>query len=71
VPDFLLNIGRAEYQGWLDLLLKCRKTSTWPGYAEEPLELELPEWELRKTLDDEIETSTLKSGRDDHGVEEA
>jgi hypothetical protein len=56
VPDFLLNIGRAEYQGWLDLLLKCRKTSTWPGYADGPVELELPAWELRNHLEDELET---------------
>lgn len=54
VPEFLLNIGRAEYRGWLDQLVKCRKTSTWPGYAEQPLDLELPEWALKNTLEGEL-----------------
>lgn len=64
VPEFLLRIGRAKYQGWLDQLLECRRTSKYPGYAEQPLDLELPEWALRDTLEGEIAGLDLDFGGD-------
>lgn len=44
VPERHLELGREEYREWLDRLAICRETSTWPGYADCELELELPRW---------------------------
>lgn len=35
--------GRDEYNAALDLLIECERTNTWPGQAQEEVELDLPQ----------------------------
>ena len=51
VPEDVLELGRERYTQLLAHLNVCRRSATWPGYAEAPLELELPRW--ARPLDDE------------------
>lgn len=42
--DFLA-VGRTQYEGALDLLIKCTKENNWPGIAPDTeLELRVPNW---------------------------
>jgi exodeoxyribonuclease VIII len=47
VPERLLEMGRATYQGLLGRLHECREQNAWPGYADGELDLELPRWVQR------------------------
>lgn len=44
VPEHLIEMGREEYRAWLGLLHHCRSTSSWSGYSDGELELEVPRW---------------------------
>jgi hypothetical protein len=44
VPSPLLERGRREYRDWLATLAVCREHEVWPGYANGPVELDLPKW---------------------------
>jgi hypothetical protein len=44
VPEHVLDLGRAEYRGWLERLDYCRRENVWPGYASGPLQLGVPAW---------------------------
>jgi hypothetical protein len=44
VPAHVLELGRAEYRGWLERLEFCRRENVWPGYASGPLQLGVPAW---------------------------
>lgn len=52
VPDWQLALGREQYTGWLSTLHACRSTSTYPGYSEGELELQLPRWAVPDQADD-------------------
>lgn len=52
VPERLIQVGRENYRGWLQRLNLCRLTSSWPGYADGELELEVPEWAVPEDEDD-------------------
>lgn len=44
VPEDVLTVGREEYLTMLSRLDECRRTDTWPGYAEDEVDLTLPSW---------------------------
>lgn len=51
MPDALLEMGRDTYRQLLARLAQCRAENRWPGYADGPLELQLPRW-MRADNDD-------------------
>lgn len=53
VADHLLDRGRDMYQGWLYRLAECRRTATWPGFATEEIDIQLPPWAAPANEDDE------------------
>lgn len=52
LPERLLSLGRAQYRAHLAQLEACRRTGRWPGYAEGPMDLELPRWAAREDDED-------------------
>lgn len=60
-PDWI-DAGRALYRGWLDRLVECQRTDTWPGLCEGEMVIEVPPW-LMPGCDD--------PGLDMTGLEEA
>lgn len=52
VPERILDMGRATYRGLLRRVAECRTADAWPGYADGPLELELPSWASRDAEED-------------------
>lgn len=54
VPDELLALGREEYSLWLERLVWCRATNTWPGYAADGEEIDaaLPPWAMPRDGED-------------------
>lgn len=66
VPDAVMQRGREKYSLWLDRLAMCRETSTWPAYADDVLELELPHW-LMPDPDEDLSRLGLVIGGKTHG----
>lgn len=59
VPDFVLELGREHYRALLQLYVRCRDSSRWPGYGDgEEMELQLPRWAL-PALDDDMDADSL------------
>lgn len=54
VPDRVLEVGRESYRSLLERLNECRSQNRWPGYAEGPLELELPRWAQAQNDDEDV-----------------
>jgi hypothetical protein len=54
VPERVLELGRDYYRGLLVRLKDCRAEASWPGYAEQELELELPRWATGIYPDEDI-----------------
>ena len=54
-----MEVGRAEYRDNLDTLVECKRTGIWPGYGDDPQSLGVPEWYLKRAMNDndEIEIS--------------
>ncbi len=52
VPERLVQVGGENCRGWLRQLNQCRLTSSWPGYSEGELELEVPAWADPQDEDD-------------------
>lgn len=46
VPESLLLLGRNRYRDLLSRWAQCRGANSWPGYAENELELRLPPWAM-------------------------
>jgi hypothetical protein len=44
IPADLLKIGRELYRGWLTRVRECQQEGRWIGYADGPIEAELPAW---------------------------
>lgn len=42
-PDWI-DAGRALYRGWLDRLVECQRTDTWPGLCDGEMQIEVPPW---------------------------
>lgn len=58
VPDELLERGRERYRDFLARLSLCEREGSWPGYAQAPLDLELPPWlRDRDDVEDEAEAA--------------
>lgn len=56
IPERILDVGRATYQGWLAKLLECRTRNWWPSYADgQELELEMPRWARPPEEDTDVE----------------
>lgn len=51
MPEHMLDMGRDIYRGHLRRVHQCRKDNRWPGYADGPIDLELPRW-MRSANDD-------------------
>jgi len=51
MPEHMLDIGRDTYRGYLKRFHQCRTENRWPGYADGPIDLELPRW-MRSANDD-------------------
>lgn len=50
VPESVIDAGRGEYDRLLATLALCRQRNEWPGYASEPVDLELPRWAETESL---------------------
>lgn len=46
LPGVTVREGLRKWKTALQRILWCEQNKTWPGYAAEPLTLELPEWAL-------------------------
>ncbi len=53
LPEAVLQRGREKYMGWLDRRNACLRDNNWGGYADAPIELELPRWAM-PVADDEL-----------------
>lgn len=62
VPEAVLDVGREEYRNALARLAICRSESSWPGYAETELELELPRWATHFADDEDVGGLDLEIG---------
>jgi hypothetical protein len=69
IPDDIIEIGRKEYKECLGKIAELKlgniPMSEWPGYADGPLQLQLPRWAMKQ---EELE-STEELGLDKEGVE--
>lgn len=50
-------MGQQQYKPLLETLRQCRATGTWPGYAQTPQPLELPNWAYSQ-FEESIEITT-------------
>jgi hypothetical protein len=47
-PDELLQLGWAEMEAVIDQYQACLAGDVWPGHADDPIWLTLPDWRLRQ-----------------------
>lgn len=57
LSDSFIRCGITEWHKALQRVKWCEKNNQWPGIAEEPYPLELPNW---ATPDDEVESITIE-----------
>lgn len=55
LSDAVIEKGDALWRGWWERLLSCTGSGIWPGYATDPVEWELNEWEENFMSDIELE----------------
>lgn len=53
VPDRVVQAGRDTCRALLERLNECRLQNRWPGYAEGPVDLELPRWATAQNDDED------------------
>lgn len=59
LPERSLDHGRVQYRSHLEVLNQCRLQNRWPGYADGPVELELPRWAQEQDQEDDSDISGL------------
>lgn len=62
VPERILEVGRENYRGLLQLLVACRSANDWPAYGTEPMELSLPRYAVDFGEDDDVSALGLVVG---------
>lgn len=63
IEDDILDIGRDEYQGWLNRLAACETYNEWLGAVPKEVPLELPAWAYRQ--DDDVSDLGLEGFEDE------
>ena len=54
VPESVIAVGRAMYEGCLSQLALATHEQRWPGYAEKEVELTLPAWHMKNSESMEV-----------------
>ena len=60
IADYILDAGRERYQEWLRAVKSCREKGEWPGYSDNYVEPEFPEWALPSTPEVELSVGGKK-----------
>jgi hypothetical protein len=55
-----IEAGRALYSQWLDRLVECRRTDTWPGLCDGEMEIEVPPWLMQGCDDPGLDLTGLE-----------
>lgn len=73
VPEYMIEIGRAEYRTNLRRLKRCIETDIWPGYGGKIITAELPKYykpQIDEVSDDGNETGDSGDEGDSNGSAE-
>lgn len=52
LDDLALTIGRHEYRKAIDIYARCVETDTWPGYSDDVVTVETPQWAQWRYMDE-------------------